>query len=147
MNRHDRRAAASARRRGEETGIDPFSITVAEASRYSGLSEPTIWKQIREHRLDAIRVQGLKRTLIVFESLKTLLDPASSAPPGHWYSAERPAGRRRKVVPGPERAAQPEAMPMPEAMPTAKRRGRPPGSKNKPKATLSNVSTETRVEA
>jgi hypothetical protein len=72
------------------TSNDPIAVSVPEAARLSGYSEGSIWAFLRKGRLRAVRVEGHRRTNVSFASLKELLDPERSAPPGGWYC---PKGR------------------------------------------------------
>jgi excisionase family DNA binding protein len=56
---------------------EPITVTVQEAIRLSGLSNTTIYKLIGEKKLEIIKVGA--RTLVTFQSLKALLQPASTA--------------------------------------------------------------------
>ena len=71
----------------------PLAVTVAQACRLSGYGPTTIWALMREGRLRAIRVPGIRRTLVGYESLRDLLaPPTASAPP------PRRRGRTRTTV-------------------------------------------------
>lgn len=51
---------------------DPLTVTVQEARRLSGLSKTTVFKLISEGLLRTVKVR--RRTLVRYESLKSLLD-------------------------------------------------------------------------
>jgi hypothetical protein len=70
--------------------LPPLAVTVHRASKLSGLGLTTIWAFLRDGRLDAVRVPGVRRTLVSYTSLAKLLAPASASPP------PRPRGRPRK---------------------------------------------------
>jgi hypothetical protein len=74
---------------------DPITVTVNEACELSGFGPTTIWKFIKDGRLQVRRVPGIDRTLVVYSSLRELLTPDLSenttAPP-----SRRPRGRPRK---------------------------------------------------
>jgi excisionase family DNA binding protein len=53
---------------------DPLTVTVQEARRLSGLGKTTVFKLIGEGRLRVVKVRG--RTLVRYDSLKNLLEPA-----------------------------------------------------------------------
>jgi hypothetical protein len=53
----------------------PLAVTVPQASRLSGYGPTTIWALMRDGRLRAIRVPGIRRTLVAYESLRDLLAP------------------------------------------------------------------------
>jgi hypothetical protein len=58
----------------------PLTVPVSEACRLSGLGATSIWKFIRDGRLETVHVAGIKRTLIIYGSLERLLAPALSSP-------------------------------------------------------------------
>jgi hypothetical protein len=69
----------------------PLAVTVPQACRLSGYGPTTIWALMRDGRLRAIRVPGIRRTLVAYESLRDLLaPPIASVPP------PRRRGRPRK---------------------------------------------------
>jgi hypothetical protein len=70
----------------------PLTIPVAEACQLSGLGPTTVWRFIRDGRLDVVRIAGVKRTLVRYDSLARLLAPASRSQP-----ALRKRGRPRKI--------------------------------------------------
>jgi hypothetical protein len=70
----------------------PLTVTVSEACRLSGLGRTAIWKFIRDHRLEIAQVGGLKRRLIVYRSLESLLAPAGPSPPTPRKRGARSAG-------------------------------------------------------
>jgi hypothetical protein len=72
---------------------NPLTIPVAEACRLSGLGPTTVWKFIRDGRLDVVRIAGIKRTLIVYDSLARLLTLASQSTP-----APPKRGHPRKII-------------------------------------------------
>jgi hypothetical protein len=74
---------------GEQT--PPLAVTVRRACEISGLGPTTIWNFLRDGRLDAVRVRGVRRTLVRYASLVQLLAPASASPP------PRRRGRPRKL--------------------------------------------------
>jgi hypothetical protein len=82
------------------TDRDPITITVPQACRLSGYGPTTVWRLIKERRLKVVRVPGVDRTLVDYDSLRQLLAPASAEIP----PTKRGRGRPRKVT------AQPEAM-------------------------------------
>jgi hypothetical protein len=86
----------------------PLAVTVSQACKLSGLGPTSIWAFLRDGRLEAVRVPGVRRTLVTFRSLAKLLTPPTEAP--------RRRGRPRKV----ERQAQHTA-----DTPSPRRRGRP----------------------
>jgi len=59
----------------------PLAITVKRASQLSGLGLTSIWAFLRDGRLEAVRVPGVRRTLISYASLSRLLCPRSTLAP------------------------------------------------------------------
>jgi excisionase family DNA binding protein len=53
-------------------GSTPLSVTARTASELIGVSLRTVWKLIREGKLDVARVGG--RTLVKFRSLQSLVE-------------------------------------------------------------------------
>jgi hypothetical protein len=76
----------------------PLAITVKRASELSGLGLTSIWALLRDGRLEAIRLPGVRRTLVSYPSLARLLAPPSASP---TPSKPRRRGRPRKR-PAPE---------------------------------------------
>jgi len=75
----------------------PLAVTVPQACRLTGYGPTTIWALLRDGRLRAVRVPGIRRTLVSYETLRDLLSPAcASAPPPSC-----PRGRPHKL-PQPE---------------------------------------------
>jgi hypothetical protein len=60
---------------------EPLTVPVSKACQLSGLGATTMWKFIRDGRLESVRVAGIKRTLITYESLKRLLTPCGPSHP------------------------------------------------------------------
>ena len=54
-------------------GVKPITVTIAAARRLSGLGATTLWKLIKEKKLEVVKVG--RRTLIVYETLERLLAP------------------------------------------------------------------------
>jgi hypothetical protein len=73
----------------------PLAVTVDRACALTGLGPTSIWAFLRDGRLEAIRVDGCRRTLVGYRSLVKLLTPSTEAP-------RRKRGRPRKA----ERQAQ-----------------------------------------
>ena len=74
----------------------PLTVTVPRACKLSGYGATTIWQFIRDGRLDIVRVAGVRRTLILYDSLVRLLAPAPTS-----QSAPRRRPRKHHVS-GPE---------------------------------------------
>jgi hypothetical protein len=69
----------------------PLAVTVQRACDLSGLGPTSIWAFLKDDRLQAVRVPGVRRTLVSYPSLARLLAPASVPQP------KQPSrGRRRK---------------------------------------------------
>ena len=66
--------------------ISPLAVTVQRACELSGLGPTSIWAFLKDGRLEAVRVPGIRRTLVSYPSLARLLTPPS---------AVRPEARRR----------------------------------------------------
>ena len=61
--------------------LPPLAVTVHRASKLSGLGLTSIWAALRDGRLEAVRVPGIRRTLISYASLSRLLTPATNPQP------------------------------------------------------------------
>jgi hypothetical protein len=70
----------------------PLAVTVRRASELSGLGLTSIWAFLRDGRLEAVRVTGVRRTLVSYPSLTRLLTTSSSSAP-----RPRKRGRPRKL--------------------------------------------------
>jgi excisionase family DNA binding protein len=70
----------------------PIAVPVAEACNLTGLRPTTIWRLIRDGRLETVRVAGVKRTLVVYDSLVRLLTPAGPSRPMPRKPSTHPAG-------------------------------------------------------
>jgi hypothetical protein len=77
--------------RADAEHLPPLAVTVGRASKLSGLGLTTIWACLRDGRLEAVQVPGVRRTLVRYASLAQLFAPASASPP------PRRRGRPRKV--------------------------------------------------
>jgi hypothetical protein len=60
---------------------DPLAVTVRRACELSGLGPTSIWAFLKDGRLEAVRVPGVRRTLVSYASLARLLSPASDSQP------------------------------------------------------------------
>jgi hypothetical protein len=76
---------------GRTGGEQLLSVTVRRACELSGLGPTTIWAFLRDGRLEAVRVPGVRRTLVTYQSLAQLLVPAAASP------QPRRRGRPRKA--------------------------------------------------
>ena len=72
-------------------GTAPIAVTVARACELSGLGPTSIWTFLKSGRLEAVRVPGVRRTLVNYTSLTRLLSPSSDA-------QARKRGRPRKIM-------------------------------------------------
>jgi hypothetical protein len=70
----------------------PLTVTVTKASELSGLGLTSIWAFLKDHRLEAVRLPGVRRTLVSYRSLAKLLAPSAEATP------RRGSGRPRKIA-------------------------------------------------
>jgi excisionase family DNA binding protein len=61
----------------EQTRLEPLTVTVQEARRLTGLGNTTIYKLIGQGKLRTTKVGA--RTLVMFPSLKSLLESAPAA--------------------------------------------------------------------
>jgi len=63
-----------------ESAPAPLTVTFQTAKKLSGLGLTTLWKLVKEKRIEIVRIGG--RSLITYRSLLALLTPtASEAPP------------------------------------------------------------------
>jgi hypothetical protein len=58
----------------------PLTVTVAKACELSGFGPTSIWALLKDGRLEARRVPGIRRTLITYQSLMKLLGASSGKP-------------------------------------------------------------------
>ena len=72
--------------------VAPLAITVAKACELSGFGPTSIWTFLKIGRLEAVRVPGVRRTLVSYASLARLLSPMSDA------LQLRKRGRPRKIA-------------------------------------------------
>lgn len=62
--------------------VKPLTVTVAKACELSGFGPTSIWAFLKDGRLEAVRVPGIRRTLISYDSLlKLLVASADVSPP------------------------------------------------------------------
>jgi hypothetical protein len=74
--------------------LAPLAVTIPKACELSGFGPTSIWAFLKEGRLKAVRVPGVRRTLVSYPSLAQLL-----APSGASFAAARGRGRLRKPLP------------------------------------------------
>jgi AT hook motif len=72
--------------------LPPLAVTVRRASKLSGLDLTSIWVALRDGRLEAVRVPGVRRTLVNYASLARLLSSTDETP------QPRKRGRPRKTI-------------------------------------------------
>jgi hypothetical protein len=58
----------------------PLAVTVGRACQLSGFGPTSIWAFLKDGRLKAVRVPGVRRTLVDYASLTRLLAPPSELP-------------------------------------------------------------------
>lgn len=75
----------------DQSDAAPLAVTVRRACELSGLGPTSIWAFLRDGRLEAVRVPGVRRTLVSYRSLARLLAPPPGPPP-------RRRGRPRKAA-------------------------------------------------
>jgi hypothetical protein len=68
-----------------------LAVPVHKASKMSGFGQTIIWQWLKEGRVEAVRVPGVRRTLVSYGSLRRLLENASTGQP-----PRRGPGRPRK---------------------------------------------------
>lgn len=73
--------------------IKPLAVTVQRACELSGFGATSVWAMLRDGRLEPVRVDGVRRTLVSYRSLAKLLTPPTDLPP-----EPRRRGRPRKAV-------------------------------------------------
>ena len=83
----------------------PLAVTVPRASELTGLGATTLWMKIKQGELVAVRVPGVRRTLVSYESLRRLLEGAGTGP-----RPKRGRGRPRKADARPEVMASQEVV-------------------------------------
>jgi hypothetical protein len=71
--------------------VAPLTVTVAKACELSGFGPTSIWAFLKDGRLEARRVPGIRRTLISYQSLISLLASSSGE------ASPRQRGRPRKT--------------------------------------------------
>lgn len=75
-----------------DDGPPPIAVSVAKACELSGFGPTSIWAFLKNGRLQAVRVPGVRRTLVSYPSLARLLVPPSSEstpPPRHQHRARK----------------------------------------------------------
>jgi hypothetical protein len=85
----------------DHAAVPPLAVTVARACELSGFGQTSIWAFIKNGRLAAVRLPGVRRTLVSYESLRRLLALPSELEPS---PPKRGRGRSRKVDAQPEAA-------------------------------------------
>lgn len=69
----------------------PLAVTVPKACELSGFGPTSIWSFLKDGRLKAVRIPGVRRTLVSYASLTRLLAPPLESP------EPRRRGRTRKL--------------------------------------------------
>jgi hypothetical protein len=67
-------------------GAAPLAVTVAKAGELSGFGPTSIWAFLKSGRLEAVRVPGVRRTLVEYGSLARLLAPSSETSQSRRHS-------------------------------------------------------------
>ena len=86
----------------EAADSSPLAVTVQRACELSGLGPTSIWAFLKDGRLEAVRVRGIRRTLVSYPSLVRLLAPPSASKPTpsrHSRRRKSTAGRVSAVEP------------------------------------------------
>ena len=76
---------------GCDGDTQPLAVTVGRACELSGFGPTSIWAFLKDGRLTAVRVPGVRRTLVSYASLARLLAPAPEP-----QALPRRRGRPRK---------------------------------------------------
>jgi hypothetical protein len=63
------------------SGVKPLTVTVDTVRKVSGLGNTTVWKLIRERKLETVHVG--RRTLVTVGSLERLLTPEETVSQSH----------------------------------------------------------------
>ena len=71
-------------------GFEPLAVTIPKACELSGFGATSIWAFLKDGRLKAVRVPGVRRTLVSYASLAQLF-----APPNKSVIAPRHSKRPR----------------------------------------------------
>ena len=58
----------------DHAAVPPLAVTVARACELTGFGQTSIWAFIKDGRLSAVRLPGVRRTLVSYESLRRLLE-------------------------------------------------------------------------
>ena len=78
----------------KDDAAGPIAVTVTRACQLSGFGPTSIWAFLRDGRLEAVRVPGIRRTLVTYRSLVNLLAPSLAS------TEPRRRGRPRKLLAG-----------------------------------------------
>jgi excisionase family DNA binding protein len=76
-------------------GLAPLAVTIATTCELTGFGLTTVWQLLKDGRLKAVRVPGIRRTLVDYPSVVQLLRSSLEAP-----APRRRRGRPRKVPAG-----------------------------------------------
>jgi hypothetical protein len=63
-----------------DDALAPLAVTVPRACQLSGFGQTSIWAFLKDGRLKAVRIPGVRRTLVSYASLTRLLAPRSEPP-------------------------------------------------------------------
>jgi excisionase family DNA binding protein len=78
--------------------VAPISVSVRQACELTGLGATTVWALLRSGRLRAVRIAGLRRTLIDAQSLRELLAPRAASEPPRRRGRPRKSAQTTAVV-------------------------------------------------
>jgi hypothetical protein len=84
---------------GRATNTDPLAVTVQQACQLSGLGATSVWAFLKSGRLEAVRVPGVRRTLVSYASLERLLAPQSIPQSEPQRRRRRGQDRPARVLP------------------------------------------------
>lgn len=56
--------------------MNPLAVTIPKACELSGFGATSIWQFLKDGRLRAVRLPGVRRTLVSYASLERLLGPS-----------------------------------------------------------------------
>jgi hypothetical protein len=63
----------------DRSDFEPLAVTIPKACQLSGFGPTSIWAFLKDGRLKAVRVPGVRRTLVSYGSLAQLLAPPNDA--------------------------------------------------------------------
>jgi hypothetical protein len=78
----------------DRNDFEPLAVTIPKACQLSGFGPTSIWAFLKSGRLKAVRVPGVRRTLVSYPSLASLLAAANES-----FEVSRNRGQRRTKIP------------------------------------------------